>query len=142
MKKVIKGALYNTETAQRIGSYGNGEDRDEPIYFQETLYRTKFKKYFLHCEGGPLSMHCDWRGSQGHFGENIYALTPEQANNWAESNLPADIYMRWFGEVEEAQDGREVLTTTLPTEIKRKLEDLRNETGKSIGELIAEKFSE
>ena len=52
MKKVIRGRVYDTETAQEIGSTcGGGENRTDFHYWEETLYKKKTGEYFLHCFG-------------------------------------------------------------------------------------------
>lgn len=137
MKKVIDGALYNTETAREVGhAEPEGYDQNDFSYCRETLYRTKSGKYFLHGEGGCNSRYGEWRGNTGGYGEKIRPYTPQEACEWAEENLDADEYAAEFGEPEEAGDGREALNLSVPTSIKRKLEMKKRETGKSISKII------
>ena len=139
MKKVINGALYNTETARLIGTYSNGGTWRDFSHFEENLYRTKAGKYFLHGEGGPMTKYAksvgnnEWSG-----GEHIEPLTPAAAREWAEEHLTAEEYIKEFGEPEEAADGREAINISVPAEIKRKLERLKSETGKSISQIIVD----
>ena len=49
MKKIIDGKIYNTETAEKIGFYCNGESGFGR--FHETLYKTQKGRYFTHGEG-------------------------------------------------------------------------------------------
>lgn len=140
MKKVINGALYNTETAKRIGWWENGLMPNDFGYACEALYKTKAGKYFLHGEGGGNSQYGVWHGNSGGWGEEIRPYTPREACEWAEEHLDADEYAAEFGEPEEAADNRVTLNLTVPAEIKAKLEKLRSETGKSISQLVAEAF--
>ena len=56
MKKIINGKVYDTETAQVLGSWSNMSDRSfERI--DETLYRKRTGEFFLHGEGGPMSRY-------------------------------------------------------------------------------------
>ena len=41
MKKIINGKMYNTETAEEIGSWENTPYKSNYIYFKEYLYRKK-----------------------------------------------------------------------------------------------------
>ena len=138
MKKVIDGAVYNTATAREIGSWDNGYQYSDFSRADETLYRTKSGKYFLHGEGGGNSQYGEWHGNSGGPGEEIRPYTPQEARQWAEDHLTADEYAAEFGEPEEAADGREALNLTVSAETKRKLERMKSEAGKSISALIDE----
>ena len=141
MKKIIDGALYNTETAKRIGTYSNGGNWRDFSHLEESLYRTKSGKYFLHGEGGPRSKYTKSAGNNlWTGGEHIEPMSPQAARDWAEGHLDADDYIALFGEPEEAADGREALNLTVPAEVKRKLKKMREDTGKSISQIITEAF--
>ena len=136
MKKIIDGALYNTETATRLGIWSNNlSDRDFNNCTEE-LYRTKSGKYFLYGEGGPNSKYGEWHGNSGGSGEEIRSYSPAEAAEWAEEKLNADEYAELFGEPEEAAVGREALNISVPAEIKRRLEKMREESGRSISRII------
>ena len=75
----------------------------------------------------------NWQG-----GEAIEPMSPVAAREWAEENLDADEFTEIFGVPDEAADGREALNISVPAEIKRKLETMREETGKSISQIITE----
>ena len=137
MKKVIKGSVYNTETAREVGSVApNGWDTGNFNYLSETLYCTKSGKYFLHGEGHANSRYGVWQGNTGGWGETIIPYSPNQAAEWAEANLSADEYMNEFGEVEEASDDKAPLSLTISTETKRTLEKMRAESGDSISKIV------
>jgi hypothetical protein len=141
MKKIINGSLYNTETAKCIGAWEpNGYDQQDFNYLRERLYKTRAGKYFLHGEGHGNSRYGEWHGNTGGWGEQIRPYTPQEARQWAEEHLNADDYAAEFGEPAEASDGRVTLNLTVPPEIKARLEKLKSETGKSISQLVTEKF--
>jgi len=142
MKKIINGALYNTDTAKCIGDWDNGLYGNDFGFVRERLYRTKAGKFFLHGEGGGNSKYGEWHGNSGGPGEEIRPYAPHEAREWAEEHLSADEYAAEFGEPEEAADGRETLNLTVPAELKRRLERLRSESGKSISQIIVDKFAE
>lgn len=104
MKKVINKKLYNTETAERVGCWGNGHYTNDFGYCSEDLYRTKSGNFFLHGEGGPLSKYAQSSGNSTGWGERIVPLTYEEAQAWAEKHLDGDNYINIFGEPEEGDD--------------------------------------
>ncbi len=102
MKQIINGKLYNTETAEKLGSdsYGYGSDFH---HWQEALYRTKGGTYFIAGEGGPLSRYarsCGQNETSG--GEGIRPLTEAEAREWMEEHCTTDEYVAAFGEPEGA----------------------------------------
>lgn len=139
MKKVINGALYNTETAQRLGSWDNGCFTSDFNYCYEALYRTKSGKYFLYGEGGPMSKYSRSTGNNSWSGSShIEPLTLEAAREWAEEHLDGDDYIEIFGEPDEAADDKEALKINIRVGIRAKLERMKSETGKSISAIIEE----
>ena len=86
MKRIIEGKCYDTATATEVASsyYSYKGDFD---WVEETLYRTKSGRYFMHGMGGAHTRWCwydenIWRGD----GEGIVALTPAEAVEWLEAN--------------------------------------------------------
>ncbi len=142
MKKVIDGKLYNTETAEFIGYWDNGQSPREFTFCSETLYRTKSGRYFIHGEGHANSMYGVWHGNSGGWGEQIRPYTAAEARKWAEEHLDAEDYIKAFGEPEEASDTKATLMISISPEFKRRLEKMREDTGKSISQIIEDKFSE
>lgn len=143
MKKVIEGSLYNTETARELGSIEPaGYNHNDFTYFKETLYLTKSGKYFLHGQGGGNSRYGEWVGNTGGWGEEIRPYTPEEAREWAEENLTADEYEEAFGEPEEASDTKSPLNITVSTEFRSLLQKMKEDTGKSMSQIIEDKFAE
>lgn len=132
MKKVISGALYDTETAKLLGEDSYSTPRDF-AHWRETLYRTKSGKYFLHGEGGAMTKYAvsvgqnEWSG-----GEKIIPLDLDSAQKWAEEHLDGDECIKAFGEPEERT------TVMILAATKAKLSDIKAKTGKSFGDIIAE----
>lgn len=132
MKKVIDGALYDTETAKLLGEDSYSSPRDFRHWVEE-LYRTKSGKYFLHGKGGAMTKYAvsvglnEWSG-----GEKIIPLDLEAAQAWAEEHLDGDEYIKAFGEPEERT------TIMMSAATKARLSDIKAKTGKSFGDIIAE----
>lgn len=112
MKKIIKGAQYNTDTAREIGRHG-----------EKVLYKTKAGKYFLHGQGS----------------EHIKPLTVQSAEEWAKEHLTVSDCTKEFGAPDDA-DGREPLRVYIPHGVRAKLDRMRSETGKSISQIISDAF--
>ena len=101
MKRIIKGKLYNTDTASRIGSCEFSNPGNFRYCFEE-LYRKNNGEFFLCGEGGPLSMYSVQTDTNSwSFGEKISPLTVEEAKKWSEVHLSAETYIELFGEPEE-----------------------------------------
>jgi len=122
MKKIIEGAKYDTETAKVMGAWDNRCSRRDFQWCEETLYRTKSGKYFLHGEGGPMSKYTRSEGNNSWTGDSrILPMTREAAQEWAEEKLSGDEYEAIFGEVSEEEDGKERLNISVSPALKQKL---------------------
>lgn len=136
MKRIIKGRLYDTDTAKELGWYENIADVRNFNHFSETLYRKKTGEFFLHGEGGPATKYSQrvdqnsWSG-----GEDIIPLSVENARIWAEEHLSADDYEKIFGAVSEDEEDI-LLTFKAPAALDRKLSDKAAELGISKSELL------
>lgn len=141
MKKVIDGSLYNTETATRLGVWDNGIFSNIGSV-DEALYVTRAGKYFLHGFGGSNTKYAE-QTSNNHWssGEAIIPLSAEAARKWAEERMDGDSYVKAFGEPEEGDD-LEPLNLTVPAAIKHKLKLMREESGKSISQIVTDIISE
>lgn len=92
MRQIIEGRVYDTETAEEIGSDSHGYAGDFE-WQSETLYRTKNGRYFLEGEGGPMSAYQRPADGGGIVGDHrLITLTEEQAKRWAEVHLLAEQY--------------------------------------------------
>ena len=101
MKKIINGKVYDTNSAKRVGDWGNGR-YGEFSYCSEELYRKRTGEFFLYGEGGAQSKYSKSCGNNSWSGsEMIIPLSYEAAQKWAEEHLDGDAYEAIFGEVEE-----------------------------------------
>jgi hypothetical protein len=76
MRKIIQRKLCDTETARHLGTKYEGEYGD-PAGYEEKLYITKTKQYFLYGVGGVESKYAK---------EKMLLLTGEQAGEWLKEN--------------------------------------------------------
>lgn len=107
MKKIVKGKMYDTQTAKRLGEHcvNSASDFD---YLGESLYRKRTGEFFLYGEGGARTKYAHLT-EDGHwiYGQDIIPLSYKAACEWAEEHLTADEYQAIFGEVSE--DGEDVM---------------------------------
>lgn len=137
MKKYINGKKYDTETAKAVGRWSNHLSRRDFGWCDETLYRKKNGKFFIHGEGGPMTAYRERVGNMWGEGEEIRPMTFEEARQWAEEHLSADEYEEIFGEIED--DGTDCLISAIIKSCSRdKLRREAEKTGKSIGAIIDE----
>ena len=92
MKKVIKGKVYDTETAKKVASWYSSYARSDFYYYEEKLYQKKTGEFFIYGEGNaasPYSRSCGQNERCG--GEKITPLTFKEAQEWAEKHLDGDV---------------------------------------------------
>ena len=143
MKKVIEGRLYNTDTAKCLGEWSNNIGYGDLNYLCETLYRTKSGAYFLYGEGGANTKYSISEGNNSWSGgEHIQPMDLDAAKEWAEEYLSGDEYIEAFGEPEETDDAKEPLNISITIGLKNRLTRIKEETGKSISQIIEDKFNE
>ena len=136
MKRIIKGKVYDTETAKKLGVYENMQDVRNFNYFKDELYRKKTGEFFLFGHGGPASKYSrrveqnTWSG-----GEAIIPLDYDDARAWAEEHLDADEYEDIFGAVSEDEEDHTV-HFKLPADLDRKLTDMATECKTSKSDLL------
>lgn len=125
MKKIIKGKVYDTDTAVRIGGFN-----DNPINtIDEDLYRKKTGEFFL--------KHWDaWNGS------SIHPISYSEAQEWAEKHLDVDDYIQVFGEPEES--GCQQVCISLDKAVIAKVKKDAGSSGLTVSEYISNliKFAE
>lgn len=136
MKKILKGKLYDTDTAQKLASWENTQDCGSFNHFSEVLYRKRTGEYFLHGAGGARTQYArQLEDNMWGYGEAIVPLSVGAAQEWAEEHMDADGYEAIFGAVSE--DGEDVMITfKAPATLDRKLGDKAAELGTSKSELL------
>lgn len=134
MKRVVQGVLCDTETAKMLGEYEH-DCKSSFHWYVERLYRTKSGKYFIRGEGHAASPYAK-KVAQSEWapGEAIKLLPPEAARQWAEDHLNGDEYIAAFGPDEDG----EPVVLTIDSTTKRRLDRMKEATGKSIKQLVAE----
>lgn len=99
MRRIIEGKRYDTRTAEVIGSYDNGYHQNDFHWLEETLYRTPSGQFFLHGEGGGMSVHR--RSVEGRMwtsGETLNPMTDGQAMCWLEERGLLTALEEYFAE--------------------------------------------
>ena len=141
MKKIIKGKMYDTETAQEIGYRYHGEGPRDFRHYSEKLFRKRTGEYFLYGEGGPMSRYSVSCGqNQWSGGEKIIPMDYKAAREWAEENLDADEYQEEFGPVSEGEGERVTLSVSVDAGTAERIRREAAEKGLSVSAVIAEKF--
>ena len=90
MKKIIKGKIYNTETAEKLFNVDNGLGHRDFNFYDFDVYKTKRGAYFIAGEGGPMTQFSIPVGNMFRGGSKLIPITIEEAMNYAESNISAD----------------------------------------------------
>lgn len=98
MKKIIKGKVYDTETAHMVADWSSDYAVNDFHYYAEELYRKKTGEFFLYGIGNaasPYSRSCgqnEWCGD-----EKIVPISFEEAQEWLENKGTAEQYAEVFG---------------------------------------------
>ena len=139
MKKIINGKVYDTETAQEVGTWSNNLSCRDFGWCSETLYRKKTGEYFLHGKGGPASRYAEPVGSGWGWGsgELIMPLTYKEATEWAEKHLDCDEYEQIFGKVTE-DETRKTAAYSLSVTAIEVLRRMAQEQGRPASEILDE----
>jgi hypothetical protein len=103
MKQIIEGKVYNTETAELIGSAHNGYSTSDFRRKTEKLYHTMKGSFFLHGIGGAMTEYGEDCGDSRSGGHKLIPMTEQAAFVWAQEHLSTDIVEDIFGHlVQEA----------------------------------------
>lgn len=97
MKKIIEGKVYNTETAEEIGSFWNGLGGNDFRNLNESLYKTKKGAWFLYGQGGAMTRWSESNGNTTWGSSGIMVLSEESARRWCETHdIDAETIERHF----------------------------------------------
>ena len=100
MRKVIEGKVYDTETAEQVGS-DSYSHYGEFQYWCDELFHTEKGNWFLYGEGGEKFSYArtvEQNASNG--GNDITPLTKKEALGWLEVHNPdADAIEEYFADV-------------------------------------------
>ena len=137
MKKIIRGRQYDTDTAQRIGSWDNGLSGTDLEYTDETLYRKRTGEFFLDGCGGARSRYAEVDGNMMAPGNRIVPVTFDQAREWAEEHLTPEEYESEFGAV-DADAGKQYFNCGLEAPVMKLLKTAAARDERSMGDIIAQ----
>lgn len=88
MRKIINGSRYSTDTAKKIAHWESDQDYTSFTHCEETLYRTKAGKWFIHGTGNAATVYAVRRGDGWTApGEQIVPLSEEVARIWVLEHL-------------------------------------------------------
>lgn len=121
MKKIIKGKVYDTSTAKKLGMRWIGTEFDRTGW--EELYKKKTGEFF--------TLYHSYRDNS----ERIEPLTYDEAKAWSEEHLDTEEYLSIFGEPEE-DSTKTALNIYVRADTAAKLKAEAGRQGVSIGELI------
>lgn len=100
MKRTINGKTYNTDTAEELAVYDNGQEIGSVSHFRETLYRKRTDEFFIFGFGGAWTRYGEPMGNYGRFGgSQLIPVSKETAMSWVERCCGVDTYIRIFGEL-------------------------------------------
>jgi len=136
MKKVINGKVYDTATAERIGEWDNGYYPNDFNYCSETLYRKRTGEFFIHGAGHAMSRYATHHGNSSGWGETIFSVSYEDAQEWVEEHLSADTYEKLFG-IDEEDESRTRVNISLENSVIAKAKQDAGKLGLSVSEYIA-----
>ena len=101
MKKIVNGRKYDTDTAELVAEWDNGDYGDFGFICEE-LYRKRTGEYFLYSCGGAQTRYAESYGANSWGGgQKIEPLSEPEARKWAEEHCDGDTYEQIFVEVEE-----------------------------------------
>jgi hypothetical protein len=116
MKKVINNKVYDTEKARKVASWVNKKYKpDDAHFYKETLYQKKTGEFFLHGEGGKLSLYRETAHGDWVAGEGIRPLTFDGARIWASESMSTDDYLAEF---EPDEDEKAILTVKISSKAR------------------------
>lgn len=124
MKKIIRGRKYDTETARKVGCKTEQAQYGDVDY---ALYRKRTGEYFVHAE---FSYILD-DGNPDY----IKPLSADEANEWAQEHLNADVYEAEFGEIVD-DDETISASINLPRKTYDKLRRLAVEAGEPMSKYM------
>lgn len=140
MKKIINNKVYDTSTAEGLGSWTNNQCTSDITYVKETLYRKKTGEYFLHGIGGAETCYCSRHSDNWDGGEAIKPLKYESAQKWAKEHLDSDNYEKIFGTINESNE-KISFTVSISASTAEKIRRAARQKGVSLSEYVESLFN-
>jgi len=119
MKKIIRGKVYDTDTARRVGGACGGDGFSS---WDEDLYQKRTGEFFLFGQGGPATKYAEYVDGNNVWsnGSKIIPLNVDAARQWAEEHLDADEYTALFDVPDEDDTERTAISALLPAGLVRR----------------------
>lgn len=119
MKKIIRGKVYDTDTAKRVGGACGGDGFSS---WSEDLYQKRTGEFFLCGEGGPATKYAEYVDGNNAWsnGSKIIPLNVDAAREWVEKHLDAEDYEALFGAPDEDDTERTAISALLPAGLVRR----------------------
>lgn len=137
MNRVINGKRYDTETAECVGSWDNGQQCGDFGWYCERLFKKRTGEFFLNREGGASTRMARPCGSNSWIGgEDVEPISYEEAAKWAEEHLTGDEYAEVFGEPDEGTSP--LYLKSISAAAKAKLDREASRTGKTQARIVEE----
>lgn|GEM_PF-923830 len=114
MRRMVRGRMYDTDTAKRLFVNKCGQPDDED-YVNEALYRKRSGEHFLAGEGGKASLYGVWTNEGRQGGSAIIPLSYNKAQAWCEKNgheLPPPT-----SAMKEGTSDKVVISSTMPSDL-------------------------
>jgi len=97
-KAIIDGKRYDTTTATKLATYGNGLDISDFRNVTEILYRTPCGAFFISATGGPYSKYAIVEGNRRSGDSRIVVLSNKEAQAWLEEHQYVKTLEKYFGD--------------------------------------------
>lgn len=136
MEEIINGRMYDTETAQKKGTWANTWNDNDYSQVIETLYQKKNGEYFLECIGGPNSTYGDYCRGQNWGRTFLKPISSDDAIQWAKNKLSTDEYEALLDKISEGSELK-TMSVQLTTANWNKLHQLAEDQETSVSELIS-----
>ena len=103
MKKIIDRKVYDTDNAELVHYWSNGFSNSDFSFREKTLYRTAKGNWFVHHEGGGLTDMARSFGDCVGAGEDIVAMSAEEALAFLQKHNAVECVEKWFADsIEDA----------------------------------------
>lgn len=137
MRKIASNHVYDTAGKTPLGTSSSCMD-DKLHWCEESLYRTRAGRYFLHGQGGPGSRYAEMiESDRWSNGERIIPMTLAEAQAWAEAHLTGEEYKAIFGPVSE-DVGNVALSLSVTAQAADTLRKAASSRGISLSKMVCE----
>lgn len=100
--QIINGLKYDTENAEHICYFANGYPPSDFNHCHGDVYKTKYGRFFIAGDGGPMSMFARSCGDGTSGSRGIIPLEEDHARKLCESARVDSETMAKFFDIQEA----------------------------------------